>query len=62
MRQEEDQEFKTSLSFRVRSCLRKPKEDDEDKEGENGKGEEEKGKGKEKGRSGCAKFSLGIDF
>lgn len=62
MRQEEGQEFKTSLSFRVRSCIRKPKEDDDDKEGENGEEEEKKGKGKEKRRSGGAKFSLGIDF
>lgn len=50
MRQEEGQEFKTSLSFRVRSCIRKPKEDDDDKEGENGEEEEIKreGEGKEK--------------
>lgn len=47
MRQEEGQEFKTSLSFRVRSCIKKPKEDDDDKEGENGEEEEKKGKGKE---------------
>lgn len=43
LRQQDCPEFKTSLRFRVRSCLRKPKEDDEEKEGERGEKEEEKG-------------------